>query len=74
MPGSTRATLSLGNLGVRVTLHTFVYDPHAERIGLQAADAPGVEARRVLKALIAEVDGKPVRLLMLGTIVAALVV
>ena len=60
MPGSTRATLALGNLGVRFTLHTYVYDPHAERIGLQAADALGVEARRVLKTLMAEVDGKPV--------------
>ena len=60
MPGSTRATLALGNLGVRFTLHTYVYDPRAERIGLQAADALGVEARRVLKTLMAEVDGKPV--------------
>jgi Cys-tRNA(Pro)/Cys-tRNA(Cys) deacylase len=60
MPGSTRATLALGNLGVRFTLHTYAYDPRAERIGLQAADALGVEARRMLKTLMAEVDGKPV--------------
>jgi Cys-tRNA(Pro)/Cys-tRNA(Cys) deacylase len=60
MPGSTRATLALGNLGVRFALHTYVYDPHAERVGLQAADALGVEARRMLKTLMAEVDGKPV--------------
>jgi Cys-tRNA(Pro)/Cys-tRNA(Cys) deacylase len=60
MPASTRATLALGNLGVRFTLHTYAYDPRAERIGLQAADALGVEARRVLKTLMAEVDGKPV--------------
>jgi Cys-tRNA(Pro)/Cys-tRNA(Cys) deacylase len=60
MPGSTRATLLLSNLGVNFTLHTYVYDPSAERIGLQAADALGVEARRVLKTLMAEVDGKPV--------------
>jgi Cys-tRNA(Pro)/Cys-tRNA(Cys) deacylase len=29
-------------------------------IGLQAAEAIGVEPRRVLKTLMAEVDGKPV--------------
>jgi Cys-tRNA(Pro)/Cys-tRNA(Cys) deacylase len=60
MPGSTRATLLLSNLGVSFTLHTYAYDPGAERIGLQAADALGVEARRVLKTLMAEIDGKPV--------------
>jgi Cys-tRNA(Pro)/Cys-tRNA(Cys) deacylase len=60
MPGSTRATFLLSNLGVSFALHTYVYDPGAERIGLQAAVALGVEARRVLKTLMAEVDGKPV--------------
>jgi Cys-tRNA(Pro)/Cys-tRNA(Cys) deacylase len=53
MPGSTRATLLLSNLGVSFALHTYGYDPRAERIGLQAADALGVEARRVLKTLMA---------------------
>jgi Cys-tRNA(Pro)/Cys-tRNA(Cys) deacylase len=60
MPGSTRATLLLSNLGVNFALHTYGYDPRAERIGLQAADALGVEARRVLKTLMAEVEGNPV--------------
>jgi Cys-tRNA(Pro)/Cys-tRNA(Cys) deacylase len=60
MPGSTRATLLLGNLGVNFALHTYGYDPGAKRIGLQAADALGVEARRLLKTLMADVDGKPV--------------
>jgi len=64
MPGSTHATLALRNLGVSFALHTYAYDPHAERIGLQAADALGVEARRVLKTLMAEVDGKPVCVLI----------
>ncbi len=36
------------------------YDPTAERVGLQAAEALGEEPHRVLKTLIAEVDGKPV--------------
>jgi Cys-tRNA(Pro)/Cys-tRNA(Cys) deacylase len=54
------ATLALGKLGVKFTLHTYDYDPDADRIGLQAAQALGVEPRRVLKTLMAEVDGKPV--------------
>jgi Cys-tRNA(Pro)/Cys-tRNA(Cys) deacylase len=36
------------------------YDPDAERVGLQAAEAIGVEPQRVLKTLMAEVEGKPV--------------
>src|SRR5256884_9963238 len=35
-------------------------DPDAERIGMQAAEAIGIEPRRMLKTLMAEVDGKPV--------------
>jgi Cys-tRNA(Pro)/Cys-tRNA(Cys) deacylase len=60
MSKTTRATLSLGKLGVKFTLHTYDYDPDADRIGLQAAQALGIEPRRVLKTLMAEVDGKPV--------------
>ena len=41
-------------------LHTYVYDPTPSSIGLQAAQALGVEPRRMLKTLMAEVDGKPV--------------
>src|SRR3954453_19628405 len=57
---STRATQALEKLGVRFTLHTFDYDSGAERIGLQAAEALGVAPERMLKPLMAEVDGKPV--------------
>ena len=60
MSKSTRATLALNELGVNFTLHSYDYDPDAERIGLQAAEAIGIEPRRVLKTLMAEVDGKPV--------------
>jgi len=60
MSKSTRATLALNKAGVNFTLHSYDYDPAAERIGLQAAEAIGVEPRRVLKTLMAEVDGKPV--------------
>lgn len=60
MSRSTRATLALTKLGVAFTLHSYDYDPHAQSIGLQAAEALGVAPQRVLKTLMAEVDGRPV--------------
>ncbi|HTF77234.1 MAG TPA: YbaK/EbsC family protein, partial [Bradyrhizobium sp.] len=60
MSRTTRATLALATLGVKFTLHAYDYDPNADRIGLQAAEALGIEPRRLLKTLMAEVDGKPV--------------
>ena len=60
MSKSTRATQALEKLGVRFTLHTYDYDPDAESIGLQAAQALGVEPCRMMKTLMAEADGKPV--------------
>jgi Cys-tRNA(Pro)/Cys-tRNA(Cys) deacylase len=56
----TRATLALARLGVKFTLRAYAYDPGADRIGLQAAEALGIEPRRMLKTLMAEVDGRPV--------------
>ena len=42
-------------------LHAYDYDPDAPRVGLQAAEALGVEIlSETLKTLMAEVDGKPV--------------
>src|SRR5690606_32085747 len=38
----------------------YAYDPDAESTGLQAAEALGEAPARVLKALMAHVDGKPV--------------
>ena len=60
MSKTTRATQSLEKLGVKFTLHAYAYDPDAASIGLQAAQALGVPPARVLKTLMAEVDGKPV--------------
>ena len=60
MSKSTRATLALAKAGVSFTLHNYDYDPGSERVGLQAAEALGEEPARVLKTLMAEVDGKPV--------------
>jgi len=60
MSKTTRATLALTRLGIKFTLHTYDYDPDADRIGLQAAAALGIAPRRMLKTLMADVDGKPV--------------
>ena len=60
MSKTTRATQALTRLGVKFALHTYDYDPDADRIGLQAAEALGVAPRRVLKTLMAEVDGRRV--------------
>jgi Cys-tRNA(Pro)/Cys-tRNA(Cys) deacylase len=60
MSKTTRATQVLAKAGVSFTVHSYEYDPNAERVGLQAAEALGEEPHRVLKTLMAEVDGKPV--------------
>jgi Cys-tRNA(Pro)/Cys-tRNA(Cys) deacylase len=60
MSRATRATRMLEELGVAFTVSSYNYDPDAERIGLQAAEALGEPPERVLKTLMALVDGKPV--------------
>ncbi len=60
MSRTTRATLALEKAGVAFKLHSYEYDPNAERIGLQAAEALGAPPARVLKTLMALADGKPV--------------
>jgi Cys-tRNA(Pro)/Cys-tRNA(Cys) deacylase len=60
MSKSTRATQTLDKLGVAFRLHSYDYDPDADSIGLQAAAALGIAPQRMLKSLMAEVDGKPV--------------
>jgi Cys-tRNA(Pro)/Cys-tRNA(Cys) deacylase len=60
MSKTTRATQALQKAGVSFTTVTYDYDPDADRIGLAAAEAIGESPSRVLKTLMAEVDGKPV--------------
>ena len=60
MSKTTPATLALAKAGVAFTTHTYDYDPDAERVGLQAAEALGAPPHTVLKTLMATVDGKPV--------------
>jgi Cys-tRNA(Pro)/Cys-tRNA(Cys) deacylase len=50
----------LEQAGVAFTVHSYDYDPDADKIGMQAAEALGEEPQRVLKTLMAQVDGKPV--------------
>lgn len=60
MSKSTRATLALGAAGAKFDVIAYDYDPDADRIGMQAAESLGVSPSIVLKTLMAEVDGKPV--------------
>ena len=60
MSKTTRATQMLTKAGISFTTVAYDYDPNAERIGLQAAEAIGAEPHLVLKTLMAEVDGKAV--------------
>jgi Cys-tRNA(Pro)/Cys-tRNA(Cys) deacylase len=60
MNKSTRAIQVLAEAGVAFTVHSYDYDPNADRIGVQAAEALGESPARVLKTLMAYVDRKPV--------------
>jgi len=60
MSKTTPATLALTKAGVPFATATYDYDPATDRVGLQAAAALGVPPSIVLKTLMAEVDGKPV--------------
>jgi Cys-tRNA(Pro)/Cys-tRNA(Cys) deacylase len=57
MAKGTPATLALNKAGVAFTLHEYDYDPNAERIGLQAALALGVDPARLYKTLMARAGG-----------------
>lgn len=54
MAKGTPATLALEKAGVAFRLHEYDYDPNAARIGMQAAEALGVEPARLLKTLMAK--------------------
>ncbi|WP_152188256.1 Cys-tRNA(Pro) deacylase [Georgenia satyanarayanai] len=57
-PAGTPALLALQQAGVAHTVREYVHDPRSElSFGLEAAHALGVDPARVLKTLVAEVDG-----------------
>ncbi|UPK34028.1 Cys-tRNA(Pro) deacylase [Bradyrhizobium sp. 186] len=60
MSKATPATRALAAASISFTVHAYDYDPDAESIGLQAASALAEDPARVLKTLMALVDGKPV--------------
>ena len=57
MAKSTPATTALEKAKVAFTLHEYDYDPNAARIGMQAAEALGIEPARLLKTLMAKAGG-----------------
>lgn len=57
---STPATAVLAAAGAAYVIRDFSHDARAESFGREAADALGVEPERVLKTLVAEVDGETV--------------
>ena len=56
--GGTPATAALSRAGVAFSLHPYVHDPRAQSYGLEAAEALGLDPRRVFKTLMASVDGR----------------
>ncbi|PVX30470.1 Cys-tRNA(Pro) deacylase [Sphingomonas pokkalii] len=60
MSKATRATRALEGAKIPFSVHRYDYDPDADRIGMQAAEALGEPPARVLKTLMALADGKPV--------------
>jgi Cys-tRNA(Pro)/Cys-tRNA(Cys) deacylase len=56
--GGTPATVALTRAGVEFTVRDYDHDPRATSYGLEAAEALGVDAARVFKTLMAEVDGR----------------
>ena len=59
MSKATPATAFLDRAGVAYRTASYAYDPDADRVGLQAAEALGAQASEVLKTLIVRCDGKP---------------
>jgi Cys-tRNA(Pro)/Cys-tRNA(Cys) deacylase len=53
----TAATELLEREGIPYTVHTYSHDPKRESYGSEASEALGVPADRVLKTLVASVDG-----------------
>lgn len=55
--GGTPATVALTRAGIAFELHPYAHDPRAASYGLEAAEALGVPPERVLKTLMASLDG-----------------
>ena len=64
MAKGTPATAVLSRAGIAFKLHEYDYDPNAARIGMQAAEALGVDPARLLKTLMAKAGGAVVCVLV----------
>jgi Cys-tRNA(Pro)/Cys-tRNA(Cys) deacylase len=53
----TPAIAAATRAGVSFTVHEYRHDPRAESYGLEAAEKLGLDAARVFKTLVADVDG-----------------
>jgi len=53
----TPAIVAAERAGIAFTLHEYAHDPNAASYGLEAAEKLGLEAARVFKTLVADVDG-----------------
>ena len=64
MAKGTPATLALEKAGIAFALYEYEYDPNAARIGMQAAEALGIEPARLLKTLMARAGQEVVCVLL----------
>jgi Cys-tRNA(Pro)/Cys-tRNA(Cys) deacylase len=64
MATGTPATVFLQKASVAFRLHQYDYNPNAERIGLQAAEALGIAPGRLFKTLMAKAGSEIVCVLM----------
>jgi Cys-tRNA(Pro)/Cys-tRNA(Cys) deacylase len=55
---ATPALAQVQRARVEHRVHRYVHDPRASSYGLEAAEALGVEADRIFKTLLADVDGE----------------
>jgi Cys-tRNA(Pro)/Cys-tRNA(Cys) deacylase len=53
----TPAIAAAARAGVLFAVHEYRHDPRAESFGLEAVDKLGLDAARVFKTLVADVDG-----------------
>ena len=66
MAKGTPAIVALEQAKVAFKLHEYDYDPNAAKVGMQAAQALGIEPARLLKTLMAK-SGDEVVCVMLGS-------
>ena len=58
MTARTPALVVLQRSGIAFEVHAYDHDPSAASYGLEAAERLGVDAQRVFKTLVVDVDGK----------------